>query len=92
MDLPGKEEPEKSCDRVRLHEMIHERDRDLQLAAEIGQTLVEELSEAKERMHADATAWEEERQESAVVYEGIYEMMSRLHFVSWMGKPKNGSM
>ena len=35
---------------------------------------------------------EEIRQEQAVLYDGIQEMMSLPHFVSWMAKPKNGSM
>ncbi|CAK0826858.1 unnamed protein product, partial [Prorocentrum cordatum] len=39
-----------------------------------------------------ATYLEEIRQEQSVIYDGISEMMSLPHFVSWMGKPKNGSM
>ena len=35
---------------------------------------------------------EEVKQEQAVIYDGILEMMSLPHFVCWMGKPKNGSM
>ena len=35
---------------------------------------------------------EERRQESAVLYGGVQEMMNELAFVAWMGKAKNGSM
>ena len=35
---------------------------------------------------------EEVRQEAAIIFDGVYEMMSKVHFVSWMGKTKNGNM
>ena len=35
---------------------------------------------------------EERRQETAVLYDGVQEMMNELAFVAWMGKAKNGSM
>ena len=35
---------------------------------------------------------EEVKQEQSILSDGVHEMMSQLHFIHWMGKPKNGCM
>ena len=30
------------------------------------------------------------KQETAILLDGVYEMMHKAHYVAWMGKPKNG--
>ena len=35
---------------------------------------------------------EQVKQETGVIKDGVFEMQSRLHFIYFMGKPKNGSM
>ena len=47
---------------------------------------------AKGNQFVIAQYQEEVRQETAVILDGVYEMMHLAHFIYWAGKPKNGSM